>query len=202
MTALTDVGSRGRILDAALSLMSEHGVAGTSMRMLAGECGLNVATLYHHFPSKADLLRTVLAERGYLNRMAEERPPPEVTRGDPPPATRLERFVRWLWWASQQEEAVWRLLVGESLRGEPAAREAATAIVDALDRAVALWLAEVVPELGPRTDPTAGLVRALLFSLVVEHLALGADDQRARARIRDLVGAVGFDSEGGASRLP
>ena len=52
--------TRARILDAALSLMSEHGVAGTSMRMLAGECGLNVATLYHHFPSKADLLRAVL----------------------------------------------------------------------------------------------------------------------------------------------
>lgn len=182
--------SRARILDAALSLMSEHGVAGTSMRMLAGECGLNVATLYHHFPSKADLLAAVLAERGYLHRLAEEHPPAELRRGDPSPAKRLERLVRWLWWASQQEEAVWRLLVGESLRGTAAARTAATAIVEALDEAVTGWLREVVPELGRRTEPVARLVRSLLFSLVVEHLALGPDDDRARARIRDLVGAV------------
>lgn len=184
--------TRARILDAALSLMSEHGVAGTSMRMLAGECGLNVATLYHHFPSKASLLQAVLAERGYLHRLAEEHPPAELLRGDPPPAKRLERFVRWLWWASEQEEAVWRLLVGESLRGEPAARQAATAIVKALDDAIAVWLGDVVPELGERTRPVAALVRAQLFSLVVEHLALGADDARARTRIRDLVAAVGL----------
>lgn len=182
--------TRARILDAALSLMSEHGVAGTSMRMLAGECGLNVATLYHHFPSKESLLQAVLAERGYLHRLAEERPPAELRRGDPTPAKRLERFVRWLWWASQEEEAVWRLLVGESLRGNPAAREAASAIVAALDDAVDSWLADVVPELGRRRAAVARLVRGLLFSLVVEHLALGPDDARARSRIRDLVAAV------------
>ena len=182
--------SRARILDAALSLMSEHGVAGTSMRMLAGECGLNVATLYHHFPSKASLLESVLAERGYLHRLAEELPPAELRRGEGSPARRLERFVGWLWSASLGEEVVWRLLVGEALRGEPAARAAATTIIDALDPAVASWLRDVVPELGRRTPAVARLVRALLFSLVVEHLALGPDDTRARARIRDLAAAV------------
>ena len=45
---------RTRILDAALALMSEQGSAGASMRQLAAACGLNVATIYHYFPSKAD----------------------------------------------------------------------------------------------------------------------------------------------------
>jgi AcrR family transcriptional regulator len=184
-----DAGSRARILDAALALMSEHGVAGTSMRMLAAECGLNVATLYHHFPSKASLLEAVLAERGYLHRLAEELPPAELRRSESP-KQRLERFVRWLWEASLGEEVVWRLLVGEALRGEPAARAAATAIIDALGGAIESWLREVVPELGTRTPAVARLVRALLFSLVVEHLAVGADNDRARARIRDLAAAV------------
>lgn len=181
--------TRARILDAALQLMGEHGVAGTSMRMLANECGVNVATLYHHFPSKADLLRAVLAERGYLSRIAEDLPPTDV-HAPSTPAERLERFVWWLWSASQDEEAVWRLLVGESLRGEPAAREIATAIVDALDPAIVAWLDEVVPELGHRTAAVAGLVRALLLSLIVEHLALGGDDDRARGRVRQLAEAV------------
>jgi len=184
LTAVT----RTRILDAALQLMGEHGVAGTSMRMLAGECGLNVATLYHHFPSKADLLRAVLAERGYLSRLAEEGPPPELRR-QALPAKRLERLVRWLWFASLEEEVVWRLLVGEGLRGEPAVREVAAALVDAVDAAMVTWVAEVVPELGERGPAVAALCRALLFSLVVEHLALGPDDERARARIRALTPA-------------
>jgi AcrR family transcriptional regulator len=184
---MTETATRERILDAALALMAEHGVAGMSMRMLAAECGLNVATLYHHFPSKAELLEAVLRGRGYLDRMAAERPPDEVTRPGDPPAVRLRRFVRWLWWASQQEETVWRLLVGESLRGDASARAEALALVDGLDAAVADWLAEAVPEVADRRALVARLVRGLLFSLLVEHLAPGPDDDRARARIDDLV---------------
>ena len=182
--------SRQRILDAALALMGEHGVAGTSMRMLAGECGLNVATLYHHFPSKDSLLQAVLAERGYLHRLAEERPPAELTAGDPPASKRLDRLVRWLWLATAEEEAVWRLLLGESMRGEPAAQRAAAALVEALDATLTAWLTDLVPELGPRTPATARLVRTLLFSLMVEHLALGPDPERPRRAARDLVAAV------------
>ena len=55
-------GQRSRILDAALVLVSELGAAGTSMRRLAAACGLNVATIYHYFPSKADLLRALVEE--------------------------------------------------------------------------------------------------------------------------------------------
>ena len=53
---------RARILDAALTLVSDLGAAGTSMRRLASTCGLNVATIYHYFPSKADLYVAVVEE--------------------------------------------------------------------------------------------------------------------------------------------
>jgi AcrR family transcriptional regulator len=182
--------SRQRILDAALSLMSEHGVAGTSMRMLAGAAELNVATLYHHFPSKDDLLHAVLAERGYLERLRTESPPAAVVGRGRAPATRLTKLVQWLWWASCEEEVVWRLLVGASLRGDASARAEAMALVDGVDAAVAVWVAEVVPELADRAEQVGRLVRAMLFSLIVEHLALGPDDDRATARIRDLVEVV------------
>ena len=39
---------RGHILDVTLRIMSEQGAAKTSMRQLARECGINVATLYHY----------------------------------------------------------------------------------------------------------------------------------------------------------
>jgi len=185
--AATD--SRQRILDAALTLMSGHGVAGTSMRQLAGACDLNVATLYHYFPSKSDLLQAVIGERGYLERMRTEAPPAELRRGADP-RRRLARFVTWLWTASQQEEDVWRLLIGESLRGDAVARAEALALVDGIDAAIGLWVADVVPELAERAEQVGRLIRALLFSFIVEHLALGPDESRAKARVQDFVDAV------------
>jgi AcrR family transcriptional regulator len=58
--------TRRRILDIALALMSQRGVDGTSMRDLASAAGLNVASLYHYFPSKRELLESVLVEHGFL----------------------------------------------------------------------------------------------------------------------------------------
>src|SRR5580692_2796353 len=62
--------TRRRILQIALSLMSQRGVDGTSMRDLA-----SAAWLYHYFPSKRDLLESVLAEQGFMPDRAAE---PEV----------------------------------------------------------------------------------------------------------------------------
>ena len=59
------VATRDRILDAALELTSRKGSEGTSMRELANACDVNVAALYYHFPSKAELLRSVIEERQY-----------------------------------------------------------------------------------------------------------------------------------------
>ena len=51
---------RGHILDVTLRIMSDQGAAKTSMRQLARECGINVATLYHYFESKDALLAAVI----------------------------------------------------------------------------------------------------------------------------------------------
>ena len=67
-TATAGEGSatRRRILQIALTLMAQRGVDGTSMRDLASAAGLNVASLYHYFPSKRDLSESVLIEQGFL----------------------------------------------------------------------------------------------------------------------------------------
>jgi len=174
-------GARARILDSALGLMSEHGAAGTSMRRLAGECGLNVATIYHYFPSKADLLRAVIAERRYGERMAAQ--PPAVDAALPP-GPRLAGFVRWLWGETLEEQSVLRLIIGEGLRGDPGAQSSARTLVGALDAQLAAWLDEGFPELRARgTDPdvAARLVRRHLLALIAEQLAAGgtSDDDHA-----------------------
>jgi len=181
--------TRERILDNAFELSTAERSSGISMRKLADRCELNVATLYHHFPSKADLLRAVLEERGYPRRIGEQGPPPEVVEA-PTPDEVVRRLLLWLWQQAEAEEAAWRLLIGEGLRGEPEAREEARRLVGLIEPAVRRWLGEAAPELGDRLDVVARVVRSTLLSLAVEHLALGPDEGRARQRVDDLVAAL------------
>ncbi len=186
--AATATDPRTRILDAALSLMSEQGSAGASMRQMAAACGLNVATIYHYFPSKADLVRSVMQERRYGERLSFDGPP---IRPDVAPQERLTALLEWLWANALEEEVVWRLLVGESLRGEAAAAASATEVAEALAQALEGWLADGFPELTAEVPVVARVIRGHVFALVVEHLALGAVTPAvARARAAELAGII------------
>jgi AcrR family transcriptional regulator len=48
------------ILEAALQLFSKHGYRGTSIREIAEAAGLSTGNVYHHFPDKEALFRTLL----------------------------------------------------------------------------------------------------------------------------------------------
>jgi AcrR family transcriptional regulator len=182
------VDARTRILDAALALMSEAGSAGASMRQLAAASGLNVATIYHYFPSKADLLLSVLDERRYGDRLSTETPP---LRHDLPPRARLVELLGWLWVNALEEEAVFRLLVGEGLRGEAAATATTAAVVDALADTIEAWLTDGFPELTGDPGGVARVIRGQVFALVVEHLALGGVDlAAARVRAEELAAVI------------
>jgi AcrR family transcriptional regulator len=168
-------GQRTRILDAALGLVSELGSAGTSMRRLAAACGLNVATIYHYFPSKAVLLRALVEEQRYGERMATDDPPIDRAL---PARDRFRAFFAWVASRTMEEEVVLRLLVGEGLRGNEVARQSARDLLAALDAALEGWLATAVPELANRPPPpvAARLVRRALLALATEHLATGGAD--------------------------
>jgi AcrR family transcriptional regulator len=176
-----DAGPRSRILDAALTLMSQLGSAGTSMRRLATACGLNVATIYHYFPSKADLLRALIEERRYGERLATEEPAIDATL---PPGERMAGFVLWVAERTLEEEVVLRLLLGEALRADATARDTAVGLLAQLDVGLTAWLARGFPELDARgLTPELGarLVRRSVLALVTEHLATGSVDVDAHA---------------------
>lgn len=52
-----------RILDAAERLYSERGIAGTSLRAVTAEAGVNVAAVHYHFGSKDGLTRALVVRR-------------------------------------------------------------------------------------------------------------------------------------------
>lgn len=53
---VTPPGTRGQILHAALALFAEYGFHGTSIRDIARRVGITSASLYAHYPAKADIL--------------------------------------------------------------------------------------------------------------------------------------------------
>jgi AcrR family transcriptional regulator len=48
------------ILEAALQLFSKHGYRATSIREIAEEAGISTGNVYHHYPDKETLYRTLL----------------------------------------------------------------------------------------------------------------------------------------------
>jgi TetR/AcrR family transcriptional repressor of nem operon len=53
------MSSSDKILAAATRIAQAHGYSGLNVRALADEVGIKAASLYHHFPSKADLAAAV-----------------------------------------------------------------------------------------------------------------------------------------------
>lgn len=79
--------TKDRILDAAERLFGERGVAGTSLRAVTSEAGVNVAAVHYHFGSKDDLLRAVVTRRAEpVNRERLERLARAEARAAPAPA--------------------------------------------------------------------------------------------------------------------
>ena len=167
MTApATLAGQRERILDAALGLMADQGASGTSMRQLAAACGVNVATLYHYFPSKADLLRSVIEERQY-HVLLRQAPIPDMAA---PPRERLVGLMMAMWEGSLEEERIWRVLLIESFRGDATALAVGADLLSTIEAAMVGWFTELFPEL--RADPAANarVVVGQLYALIVENL--------------------------------
>jgi AcrR family transcriptional regulator len=53
---------KARILSAARNLFGEYGYNDTTTRMIAGDVGIDISTLYYHWGEKQDLYEAVLAE--------------------------------------------------------------------------------------------------------------------------------------------
>lgn len=76
--------ARERVIDAALELFAEHGVHGTSLRMIAGRLGVGKAAVYYQFPSKDEIVLAVVGpiieDIDHLVRIAELLPCAQARR--------------------------------------------------------------------------------------------------------------------------
>ncbi len=174
--------TRQRILEIALTLMSQRGVDGTSMRDLAAAAGLNVASLYHYFPSKRDLLEAVLVEEGVHPIES-----PLTEAGMPEPGSLADLLTLILGTIFDVEDFV-RLMVTEAMRGEATARAVGLDLFASFEASIAEWLSDNRPDLDDRPDAgaVARLLSAMVVGIFIQHAAgvLGDADLTALARTR------------------
>lgn len=73
MAKRSKVNQRQRILDEAAKLFKEKGFAGTSMRDLGGEVGMEAASMYNHIKSKDEILESICfyVSNTYISQLAE-----------------------------------------------------------------------------------------------------------------------------------
>ncbi len=120
---------REEVIEAALALIADRGIAGASLRKLAAELGMSQPSLYHYFPSKNALVAQIV--QYCAQKMLE--PPPGLsmpTRAEDVPefaktvvlglyATELHpRFVRFMFVAaieSKENRAMIRKVLEEQL---------------------------------------------------------------------------------------
>ncbi len=167
-TAVPRANQREHILDEALKLMSAQGSAGMSMRQLALACGVQVAAIYHYFPSKEALLESVFEERRYATRLAEEEDLTPIPT-DASAADRLRAVFEKFWNGMLGEEEVIRLLLGEALRNQPYALPTGTALLDVFRSGVQVLLTQHLPELDD-VDAVTELFIAQIFAGFIQHI--------------------------------
>jgi AcrR family transcriptional regulator len=167
--------TRSRILQIALTLMSQRGVDGTSMRDLAAAAGLNVASLYHYFPSKRDLLEAVLVEHGFLPVQARS----ESTDGRSAESP-LEVLLSEILLSMFEVEDFVRLMIGEAIRAETTARSVGHDLFTTFQSSIEEWIRKNRPDLDQRVGAGAvgRLLSAMIVGVFVQHASgvLGAEE--------------------------
>jgi AcrR family transcriptional regulator len=162
-----DGSTRERILTSAMSLMSERGVEGTSMRELATAVGLNVASLYHYFPSKKDLLDAVIGELGEFSARTRMPTAPRNQSAD------LVQLLTDMLASMIEVEDFVRLMMGETIQGGETARAAGLDLCATFQAALTDWLVAHRPnELeGSLASECTRLLYAVLVGTFYEYLA-------------------------------
>jgi AcrR family transcriptional regulator len=172
---------RARILAAATELIAVHGVRGMTMRQLAAACGLNIATLYHYFASKTDLIGAIVDGRHYDSGLRDLELPIDPRL---PARARLEAFVAGFATQAMGELQLWRLLIGESLRGDAVALAESRRLSGTLETAIDRCLGRYIPELDDPSTPgradAASVIAGQLLAMFLEEMLLGEDGRTGR----------------------
>ena len=108
-----------------------------------------------------------------------------------PTNERLAELVVWIWDQMATQDDMWRLLLGESLRGELAALGSAAGLIELFEGALRRWLTAILPEIDGDIVLFARVLRGMVFGFYIEMLPLPYEDRMVFLRRRGVeIGAV------------
>jgi AcrR family transcriptional regulator len=159
-----------RVLDAALDLIAEHGVSGTSLQMIADRVGVTKAAVYHQFKTK-DAIVIALTERelGWLEEALE------AAEAEPNRTAARELLL-----TRVVELAVERRRMVSVLQFDPViirVLAAHTPFQRFIDR---LYTAMLGEETGPRARVHAAMLSGVISVAVMHPLVADIDDDSLR----------------------
>lgn len=176
------------LLAVAVRLFNERGYDGTSMEDLSRKLGISKSAIYHHVPSKEELLR--LAVSRALDGLFAEIDKLDVVGGRA--IDRLEHLVRGSVFVLAEQLPFVTLLL--RVRGNTKAEREALARRREFDRIVADLVAEAAAEGDLRSDIDPATAARLLFGMVNSLTEWYRPRGGASvARVADMVAAVAFD---------
>ncbi len=178
---------QAQLLDLALELIQEHGLAGLTVRRLAERAGFSEAALYRHYTSKQALLQAVAKRIASSILVPVER---IAAKNELSPRERLELILTHQTRTILAVRGLPILLLAEgSTSGD---EELLSTLGQAIDRFVAI-LGDLVRETRGRREsdelPTAAEIAHLLFGLgtatAIRH-RLHADEELEKAAVTRL----------------
>lgn len=175
-TRFTDVrrsAAQTRILDAALSLIAEHGVSGTSLQMIADGVGVTKAAVYHQFKTKDEIvIALTVRELGRLEDTLEAaEAEPDRTRARQLLLTRVVELAierRRMVAVLQFDPVIVRVLAEHR------------PFQQFIDRLYAAMLGD---EDGTRARVHAAMLSGVISVAVMHPLVIGIDDHTLRAEV-------------------
>jgi AcrR family transcriptional regulator len=155
--------SREKILEVAEALFARRGYSGVGLREVASNAGLGKSSLFHHFPSKAELYLAVLLR---VFERIDSQLGPALAESDGP-AARLDACVDALIDALAEHPTTARLLLRGLFEDDDFPAEAQPAVV-ATELALDAILASIQGVLREGAD--AGVFRAAVPGHVLQTL--------------------------------
>ena len=166
MSVTEPLDQRQRILDAALHLMAERGVHAMSMRTLADRVRAQRGHALSLLPEQGRSPGRGRAPTG-LRRACSRRSRRSMPAS--PPQARLAALLRWIWEQMAGQDDMWRLLLGESLRGDAAVMGSAAELSAMFEAALDRWILELF---GDRADRASARPRTTWTHLRLLHRVL------------------------------
>lgn len=147
------------------------------MRDLASAAGMNVASLYHYFPSKSALLATVIEQSGHADILSGQPPPIPVGMSE---QDAIELLLTESWKAMLEVEDSVRVMLGEALRHEATATAVGTDLRVHTRAWLEEWITEATPGLAGTVGaaPLARLLYTVLVGVFVDHLTAPTAETR------------------------